>query len=183
MLTIYRVEKDYEYQYFLPENPGDTEKLITECLPKKDSWSPVPVYNRMPLLKAGDFYHYDSGCLIANANALKVLGGFFGEAGEVLPLHCEGETFWLINVLNCVNCLNRDQTEWDSRFSGLLIKKHMFYPSRLPFPGLFKIPESRATEVLVYVNSTYQQGDDFKYRTERYDLKGIRFEKIWESEE
>ena len=176
MLVVYKIRKNDETQHFLPEDPADREKLMSACVSKSEAWTPVRVYNAMPLLARTDFYQWDEGYLIASAAALSCLGGFFAEAGEVLPVDNDGETYWLVNVLNCVDCLEHEHTEFD-QFN--LVRRASFLRSCLPGPGLFKIPETRSTAVYVLVDCTADETQDFKGEVERAGLMGIRFVEVW----
>jgi hypothetical protein len=112
-----------------------------------------------------------------------VLHQHFATAGELLPLPYEGEVYTLLNITECINCLDHEQTEWiygKSTGARIGIKKYVFHQERFSESDLFKIPETCTSEVLV-VEGLKDIRDGFKYAVEASGLQGLIFELVWKS--
>jgi hypothetical protein len=102
-------------------------------------------------------------------------------AGELLPLPHQSVLFQLINVLECVNCLDQQNTQWvfgKTTNARIRIKEYHFDARRFSESTLFKIPETAMGEVLT-VTGLKDPDDEFKSVVEREGLKGILFEELW----
>jgi hypothetical protein len=94
---------------------------------------------------------------------------------EVLPVMTKDETFLIIHVTQVVDCLNTKLSypEAHSPYYG----KYVFQPKELRGP-LFKIPETKANEVLC-VEGLEGVGQDFRAMVKKHKLRGLTFEKLW----
>lgn len=155
---------------------------------KGNTWQPPTVRNPVPHLQETDLYNADSSCLIFNSRAMKVFKGadILGEFAEIFPLRCDGCSegeLYLLNVADCINCLDHEKTTRDSD-QGIV--DLVFRPERLrwSFPGyLFKIPETSTHDIYMYADSEDVYEPAFKAQIEEYDLKGLYFEKVWRGED
>ncbi len=153
------------------------------CQPRSSTWTPPEVYVVEPLLAAGDFYDLNlTGQVILSplcrhADAVR---RFFRESGETLPIFHEGRTYEMLNVLQCINCLDGDRSEWLCMPDGRRIfpEKTAFYPERITGPSIFKIPELRAANLTV--DRAGSPETDFKAAYDHYGLTGLVFKPIWE---
>ncbi len=151
-MKVYRIKRDYHFQYFLPEDEADWDKLQMDCMPKAGGWSPPPVFIYEPKLKPGDFYNFGGDFLITNARATEALRDYLEMAGELLPLPYQGELYTVLNVTECINCLDQAKTEWVVEQESQVkvwIKKYVFHPDRFSESRLFKIPETDRGEILL----------------------------------
>ncbi len=183
-MRVYRIWNDSNhYQSFLPEQEEDWQKLDMDCTPKAEIWVPPLVYVHMPKLKEGDFYNSGRGILIPSPRATAALRMHLEMAGELLPLPYKGQEFTVLNVTECINCLDQEKTEWiygQTTGAKIGIKTYVFHRNRFSESRIFKIPETHKSEILVveWVEGTE---DEFKYTVESAGLKGLIFEKIWEA--
>lgn len=184
-MKVYRVQNDVNrYQYFLPQYEEDWDRLVMDGTPKSDIWTPPPVYVYKPRHKSGDFYQFGAGMLITNPQATEVLRTHLEMAGELLPLPFEGQIFNVLNVTECINCLDQDKTQWTYGESGktrVEITEYVFHPNRFSESPLFKIPETCRGEVLL-VEGLYDPEDEFRYVVEQHGLEGLVFEELWSSD-
>lgn len=190
-MKIYRLSTNVSgYQYFRTRATTDDMRLrqiADDCRPQGKDWLPPTVFVYEPKLKAGDFYGiHVGGLLVVSRWAAEVLKDFFSENTELLPIYHEEKTFWLVNVIRCLNCLDREQTQWkhakqfEDRLIRVGIEKPAFYPGLLPeLGGLFKIPETCSTQILVLVRPDRPRSDDFVYTAKKNKLEGLTFEEIW----
>jgi hypothetical protein len=103
-------------------------------------------------------------------------------AGELLPVSWDECRGYLLNVLECANCLDHDKTEWYvDKISGnrVAIKNLVFLPHHIPESTIFKIPEKPAS--IYTVEGIKDPEDEFKYLVELNMLEGIRFKLVWEA--
>lgn len=179
-MKVYSVQADTtNYRRLLPadESVWDTDMLFFDCEPKAAVWKPPPLYCFNPKKKPGDFVNLRCGCLIAEPSAMSTIAGCFEMAGELLPLPFEGRVLTLLNVLECVNSLDSDRSEWEMTAEGERVRliKYVFHPRRFSESSLFKIPETSRAEVLA-VEHECDPETEFKAAvesgTEGPDLQG-----------
>jgi len=88
---------------------------------------------------------------------------------------------FLMNVLECVDCLNHDKCEWiygKTTGKPIQITKWAIHPHLLPESSLFKIPRFMGG---LYVSTGLKdKEDEFKSILESAGLKGLKFSLVWE---
>lgn len=182
MVKVYKVILDVnEYQALSPDTEGEhCTSIDFDGTSKLDGWVAPPVFSLYPKRKTGDFWAYwgSMGTMAITPQAVQKLSNILEIAGELLPLPFGEETFYLVNVLECINCLDTDKSVWfnNSRKIGTP-QKYVFHPSRFT-TTLFKIPETCLGEIL----ALELEGDpyaEFKAFVEAKKMKGIRFKEIW----
>mgnify|MGYP001773483530 CR=1 FL=1 len=181
-MKVYRIRNDVNhYQYFLTERDADAFKLRMDCVPVADKWDPPPVFIFKPKHKKGDFFQFNSDILITSPRATEVLRTHLEMAGELLPLPYQGQEFTVLNVTECINCLDYQNTEWmyDEQ-SGVALwpTKYAFLSNRFTESMLFKIPETSRSEILV-VEGLHEPNEEFRAVVQQAGLEGLIFEEIW----
>jgi hypothetical protein len=184
-MKVYRLRSDVNhYRYFLPEREEDALALEMDCTPKEETWVPPPVFIYEPMLKAGDFYQFEGSKLITTLRATEVLEEFLEMAGELLPLPYGGEVYTVLNVLECINCLDHERTQWrlgPDTGEKLGPRQYAFHPDRFSESPLFKIPETCRSQILL-VEGLRDPEEEFRYVVENAGLNGLVFEELWDSE-
>lgn len=178
-MKVYRLRNDIDrYQYFLVEEESQALTLGTDCAPRLASWRPPRVFIYEPLHRPGALYNFSYDSPIFSSHATEVLRMFLEMAGELLPLPYEGEVYTLLNVTECINCLDHDRSEWryveGQRRGG--IKCYMFHRTRFSESLIFKIPETHRSEVLVLDR---EDGEGFVDAIQAHGLEGIDLELLW----
>ena len=182
-MKVYRVRNDVNrFQYFLTETRDDEEKLRMDCSLLSENWVPPSVFIYKPMLQKGDFFNFGSSALICSPRATEVLYYHLSIAGELLPLPYKDETLTLLNVTECIDCL--DINKMRNLHGGiskvpLLLKEYEFYSDRFSDSDLFKIPETHKGEILV-VEGRKDPEDEFMHTVKSTGLRGLIFEKVWE---
>lgn len=185
-MNVYRLRLDSNnYQRFLPEDERiwKTERLTMDCTRKLPGWIPPSVYVPNPTLKKGTFFHLCSGAFVTDKNATEKLRDLLEMAGELLPIDYKSEPYWLLNVTECMDCLNHEQTEWvlgKSTGAKIDIKRYAFKSDRMPESSIFKIP-NRLADIYV-AEGRFDPEDEFKARVEENNLNGLLFEEVWRDE-
>ncbi len=102
----------------------------------------------------------------------------FEIAGEILPIHLEsGEILYALNILECVNMLNKKDTVYDFYESGEIsnrILKYSFYSDRIPESSIFKISDTSRSDIFTYSDVKYE-GDEFFYLYNKLKFTGLVF--------
>jgi hypothetical protein len=188
-MVVYRIRLDVDrYQFLLPADPkvSDRTTLIFDCKPRAETWVPPKVYVQKPLLERGNFLGLlRSDPLICDDVALAAVGELLHLSGELLPLPHEGETFHVLNALECVNALDRERTRWyGGKYDGpgSSIVEYAFHPTRIPETPIFKIPDTYRAEILT-AEHAYDHDYEFKPAVERMKLTGLKFVKLWSDED
>jgi hypothetical protein len=185
-MKVYEVRLDTnKYQRFLPEDQGvwKTKYLKMDCSRKLPDWVPLPIYVPNPRLKKGNFFHLCPGAFVTENGTTEKLRDILEMAGELLPLSCKGADYTLLNVTECMDCLDHDKTAWvfgKATGAKIDIKRYVFKPERLPESSLFKIPERVAH--LFVAEGRFDSEDEFKSRVEQEGLEGLLFAEVWRSE-
>jgi hypothetical protein len=183
-MKVFRIRlNSNDFLSFLPADPTiwQTDLLKLDCKPKLPAWKPPAVYAVTPKLKQGNFFHLCSGAFVVDSSACEALRTILEMAGELLPLPHQDALFHLVNVLQCVNCLDEQNTEWvlgKTTNAKIRIKEYHFHANRFSESTLFKIPETALGEVLT-LSGVKDPKDEFKSLVERQGLQGIIFEEVW----
>lgn len=176
-MKVYKIRNDINnYQYFLTENEHEAIQLITDCKPRTASWQPPSVFIYKPFHKAGDFYNFSSGTLIISPDATESLRTFLEMAGELLPLPFESKVYTLLNVTECINCLDRQRSEWRTEEKIGIPTRYVFHPNRFSESVIFKIPETHNVDVLVLDR---EDGEGFVDALRDHNIQGYELELLW----
>ncbi len=104
-------------------------------------------------------------------------------AGEILPLPFNGHEYGILNITDCVNCLDDVRSEWvlgKDTGKRIRIERYVFFPDRFSESTLFKIPETRRGQLLT-VEGVADPEQEFKPTVEKLGLTGLKFEPLWSS--
>lgn len=201
-ITFFDVDADVErFQYFLFEDADEALKLVSNGNPWKDHWVPPDVYSFQPRLREGDFWNLGGvgRCFAVRPEAFETgVDLFLQPAGELLPLPYQGREFQVLNITECIDALDREQTTW-YRYDDLdeeefdhgprevfkpppRVEKPAFRLDRLGWQ-LFKIPETAVTNIYYWERSLDGEEEQFRHFCERHGLTGLTFTEIYTAEE
>ena len=186
-MKVFRIRlNSNKYQSFLPvdDKVWQSELLTMDCQEKQQDWTAPSVYIDNPKLIKGNFFDFCSGAFVVDSIAHDVLQEVLEWAGEILPLPHKDELFHLVNVRECVNCLDELNTKWvigKTTGAKIRIEQYEFLANRFSESTLFKIPETAKGEMLT-VTGIKDPEDEFKTIVERAGLTGIIFEELWSDE-
>jgi hypothetical protein len=187
-MKIFNVETDInKYQLILPisDSVDIFEILAFSGLPKKEKWKPIKFYIDNPLKKQGDFYSLiNTAAFVCNQNAINKLGRFWDLGAELLPIYLEdGTELFIVNIIDCVNALATNDTEYDYYEDGTRsnrILKYSFHENRFHESSIFKIPETANIQILTYTGLKSLE-DEFYTAYQQSALAGLIFEEIYSS--
>jgi hypothetical protein len=178
---VYEVRQDVDrFQYLLFDG---TEEQLSEWADRldgfpdgttrRDRWIPPPVYSPNPTLERPDAWGmlFLSGCFALNEKACTALAPVLWSA-ELLPLPLRNETLFVVNVLEVVDCLDRERSSF--KRSGA-VDVYAFIAHRVPEAPLFKTPMS------IRLLTPERLGAEREFRTsvERGGVRGFAFDEVW----
>jgi hypothetical protein len=185
-MRVFRIVPDSNlFQSFLPSDAANVMVFDMDGSSKIQTWVPPAVYVLMPKLKKGDFYQFNPSTLITSERATEALRSHLEAAGELLPLVHEGEQFTVLNVTQCINCLDTAKTDWylvPDTGQKIRPKRYVFHSGRFIESTLFKIPETARAEIFV-LEGLHPPEEEFRAIVERQKLQGIKFVEVWNDEE
>ena len=117
---------------------------------------------------------------MTDRNATEKLRDILEMAGELLPIEYKNEPHSLLNVTECMDCLDHERTEWvvgKNTGAKIDIQRYAFRVERMPESSVFKIP-NRLADIYV-AEGRFDPEDEFKARVEQNHMKGLLFEEIW----
>jgi hypothetical protein len=182
-MRIFRIENDANnIQVLLPVNKS-FYGFKFNCESYLNNWDFYEMYISNPAKKNKNFYtNLTSGILIFDEHSLEICRTVFEMAGEILPINVErGPDLYLLNVLECMNGLNYETTQWDYYNDGTRgrILKYGFHPERvLNESSIFKIPEQISTSIFCYADIK-NPDDEFYHIYHKYKLTGLIFEELY----
>jgi hypothetical protein len=177
MAWVLKVLPEEGFQRLVATNGGDAPGAF-DGMPLEENWQPPTLVADDPTLEAPDVWACfgRTDVYAFTENAFAELIQFLDEAGETLPADVDGRKVWLLNVTRGINCLKRSSCEFDPN-DPAVITNYIFHTDRV-VPSLFKIPETRATDLLCG-GHVVASVDEFQTVFEELDLTGLRFDRIW----
>jgi len=182
-MNVYRIKPNSDTFERIYARVEDRDLLFfSSAQPLSAKWIPLPVLPDDRLLENvmdepvpinGDFPSLYGPTPVFSERAWESLYSLVNGSVEALPLiYPSGETYFAINVLDVVDCLDLTKTKLTrndvtGRVSS--IQEYHFRPHLLTGKHMFKLPETKALEVLV--------SEEFKQAVEANGLKGLIFRK------
>ncbi len=182
-MKIYRVDTDITSSQIIQRD--DRFDLFTfDCRSKIHEWLSEGWYIYNPIDASSNFYSIPAATLIFDEAVYESdLYTLLEKSGEVLPVTIDDRYYYFLNVTACINTLNKEKTThflYPDGSKGRL-KDYVFLPKRIGGNPLFKIPETRKTEVLCFEGVVDPQ-DEFKYTYDKLGLTRLEFVEIYDSE-
>ena len=153
---------------------------------RKKNWVPPQLMSRYPLRPEPDFWNFGFGAFAVGEKALynsSELERMLEDSGQLLPLPYNGQELKLVNILECVECIDKEKTEWNihPRTAERVTARRPFFAAEdLPESTLFKIPQQPMD---VYAWELHNDPEfEFKACVEENKFTGIYFEPVWSEE-
>ena len=166
--------------------PSDHSKITLErfkfdCETKKDDFKDVSFYIYNPKTKPMNFFSTGGGCLVFDEKTLELCRTVFEMSGEIIPIEVErSEDLYILNVLECMNGLDYENTKWDYYSDGTKgrILNYVFHKERVMNEStIFKVPETSKTDIFCFADVKDRE-DEFYHIYHDNKLSGLIFEEI-----
>lgn len=187
-MKIYRIKLIADQcQWVMPSDPEFVARggVFFDGTPKSADWSPPEFYIHNPVAPKSNFYILNPSALCFDKEISKhpLLVAFFEMAGEILPIRLEsGGQLYVFNITGCINALDQHETVWrlnPNTAAKVAITKYAFRPERRSESSLFKLPETRRSEILLMNNCSVALNGDFISAYQESGLVGLDFEQVW----
>ncbi|WP_240421754.1 imm11 family protein [Paenibacillus periandrae] len=156
---------------------GDWNELIEKFGGNSllNNWQAIKIkpYELAPRSDAPTFI---AAAPLFSAKAVDVLRPIISNFVEILPTEFIREDYFIINVLNVLNCVDYDSSSIVKYRSGRIMRfeKYEFFPEIVDQQHIFKITD--ISRQAVFVSS------EFKEEVIKSGLTGFRFEEVWSSQ-
>jgi hypothetical protein len=188
-MKIFKISADFGFRSFFPYGPEDPryDELVEASISLgrstswSDRWSRPLLHSDSESSPTGNFAHvWGLNGFALDDRAYESLHAALGDYCEFLPfLPYQGKRYCWMNVLEIVDCLDREKTKWKIGRSGKpfgTIEEYRFVPERFTNSSLFRVPKQVA---LLALTGTSDAQMEFKTLVERSGLTGLKFEEIW----
>jgi len=179
-MKIWILDCDVEnYENLTWENEIDIDYIQSfDGAEKINGWKPIQVkrmyYNRVFSNTPGFSPHIP----VFDESAIKELSDLLMGSAEILPLKCESGSFYAINVINVLDCIDYEKSSYKTFRDGKRIMrftKHAFCQDKIRDANIFKIKDGPLKRPFV--------SDKFRNRVIESNLLGFKFELAWDSEQ
>lgn len=140
-------------------------------------WTPFEVFVEGSKKKYRDFPSFLPSAPIVSIEAKNKIESFLEEKVEFLPLIHENHSFFLLNIINVIDCVDQNKSiaEFSKKGKKTNYKKIYFNKELInKNDKIFKIPEFPSKYCFV--------SDEFKEFIENSGLHGPDFDLVWDSE-
>jgi hypothetical protein len=127
-------------------------------------------------LPKGDVPGLSSHIPVFSPKAVDALTDFLKTNGELLPIICDEERYFVYNVTRMIDALDEENCELKLFDDGDImdILRFSFFPDRIGRTAVFKVPQCILTDVFVT--------EPFVERVQAVKLKGFKFRLVWSSD-
>ena len=146
--VVVSIEVDYEnFKSFVPEGsefirckgkPLNIDTPINIVVDEEDTGMPL-----------ADISMLNIGSFVITQDLYEHLKEAAEDTCQFIPLQWSGIRMWLVNVLSVADCLDKENSEFNS-FGG--VSSVVFDSSKVPTVGFFKIAEDNHTGIFVSQN-------------------------------
>ncbi|OPH60462.1 hypothetical protein BC351_18410 [Paenibacillus ferrarius] len=141
--------------------------------PLIQEWSPIELKLFDEPQKLRSDIPYFVGAPVFSKKAVELLGSLINNSVEILPIKFDREEYYIINVVNLLNCIDFEKSEVVKFRSGRIMKfkKYEFIADVVSNEHIFKIAEMPQHSVFV--------SEEFRNVVLASNLSGILFEEVW----
>ena len=179
-MRVYILDADvntYRGIYYTRKDIVEFNRLFDGRSMRK-TWTGTGRFAFIPRYKPkGDTPGLSTHIPVFSVRAVKVLGDLLKGNGEVLPITCDGEDYFIFNVTRVIDALDERESELDLFDDGDImdIVRYSLLRDKLAGANIFKIPQDVLGRVLVTA--------PFVARVKKTSLIGFEFRQVWRSDE
>jgi len=176
MAAVWSLETDNDFTKFyfpLEEDKKKFDEIVVnyfeQSKPVSKFW-PILLMLRGEPMKHPDFFEIDnSNTLAISEKALGHIKGGLNKQIELLPIQTDAGMYYILNVLNFVDCLNLNESKYIATSNGIIVSYSLleFEEKKLSEQNMFKIPQlPYYTFISSYIHD----------QCEDHDLHGLTFD-------
>ena len=184
-MKVYEIQADIT-KCQLIQRDDHNELHDFRCEKIADKWIDTDWYIYNPLDPKTHFYCSPGATLVFDQYIRESdLGDLLEMSGEVLSVEIDGGKYYFLNIIGCLNALDKTKTTYQYYEDGMkssVIDQYVFYPQRIGGNPLFKTVETCWFQVLCY-EGICDPWDEFKGRYEEMELTGLMFTEIFNSDQ
>lgn len=179
-MNIYVLDADvnnYRGIYYTDEDDIVDFNLRFNGVSLKEHWTDQDRFRFVPRnLPKGDSPGLSTHIPVFGTRTVKALADMLQGNGELLPISCGGEEYYLFNVTRIVDALDEENCDLERFDDGRIldIDDYSFFQEKLIGMYIFKIPQLVLSDVFVT--------DPFVERVSEAKLKGFEFRLVWSSD-
>jgi hypothetical protein len=178
-MVVYTLDADvntYRPLFFTDSEHVVEFNRLFDGTPLKKVWTERNDFAFVPRrLPKGDTPGFSTHIPVFNHKAVRALVDLVEGNGELLPITCGTEQYFVFNVTNIIDALDEANCELQRFSSGRImdVMRYSFFEEKLTGATVFKIPQAVLMDVFVT--------DPFVERVSKAGLKGFKFRKVWSS--
>ncbi len=164
------------FDNLIPIKEEDWNLLRFDGIRLSNIWKSIPV-RVIEDRKKSDTPGLSAGIPVFSSRSIEVLNDLMADSVEILPLRCRKGDYYAINVLNVLDCIDYESSEFKKfENSGRIMRfiKYSFKPNYVNGKHIFKIVDEPVRRPFV--------SDEFRNRVLDNELVGFKFDLVWDSE-
>lgn len=145
---------------------------------KEKDWIPIQLKRMSDDTEFSNTPSLSAHIPVFDKKAVDILREYLIGNAEILPIFCGDKEFFAINVISVLDCIDYETSEYKTFRDGVRIMrfiKYAFIEEKIENVHLFKIKDEPLKSPFV--------SDAFRKKILDSDLKGFRFELVWDSDE
>lgn len=174
-MRIWKFNADLNhFDTIAPVGEDDWDLEFCKGEPMGKTWIPLH-FEYLENRRKGDSPGFSEPVL--SERALTVLSPIISTFTEILPIFVEKEKFYLLNVTTVLDCIDYDNSRFETFPDSKKImwfESYSFRPDRIRGIHIFKISDEPKCNPFV--------SDDFRDAVIANKLKGFHFEEVWTDE-
>lgn len=174
MIWTFEIDSNFT-QFFFPIEKEKiffkniVENFLTNLHPVGNNWIPLIMQRQEPKKHADFFSIEDTDCIAMSEKAVQYLKDLINEKIELLPIETDAGKYYVLNIMNVINCLNKEESDYTALPNGLIVNYSLleFDEVKLGNNAIFKISELPYTNFIT---------DSIQEICELEDLHGLLFD-------
>lgn len=167
----------YEFCYPIRQEDFETINVQIDGTPRCETWCPISMRlihtdGGLELLPS-DAPWLGSHALILRQSAIRKMGSYLREYGELLPLDCSEANLSIFNATHVLKALDEEASSVMRLSNGRIIRvnRHVFRSDCIAGHDFFKISNLRVSPIFFSKRAVQLW--------ESTDLKGLAFTRVW----
>jgi hypothetical protein len=191
---IFTADADKYQEISFDDDEYDLDHLDFVGDKKKDTWiQPKNYYIPNMMCKRGSFLDVDGTLMFSTpSDVLKSIRHLLPPETEEIKLDYKKEELYLLNFTYMLDCLDYKKStlwDWQCKITTTIsevksVRKYAFDPAKFTTNSIFRLKAGNSLPVSLYCYEGVKENpeEEFKGFVEKYNLEGLRFDLVWDSE-